>query len=82
MQLIPATASRFGVENTWDPEQNLHGGMAYLRWLLDHFDGDVKLALAGYNAGEGAVERHGGIPPYAETQAYVKRIIKRIGGQT
>lgn len=82
MQLIPATAARFGVENTWDPEQNLHGGMAYLRWLLDHFDGDVKLALAGYNAGEGAVERHGGIPPYAETQAYVKRIIKRIGGQS
>lgn len=82
MQLIPATAARFGVEDTWDPEQNLHGGMAYLRWLLDHFNGDVKLALAGYNAGEGAVERHGGIPPYAETRAYVKRIIKRIGGQS
>ena len=82
MQLIPATAARFGVDNVWDPEQNLHGGMAYLRWLLDHFDGDVKLALAGYNAGEGAVERHGGIPPYAETRAYVKRIINRIGGQS
>jgi soluble lytic murein transglycosylase-like protein len=81
MQLIPATASRFGVEDVWDPEQNLHGGMAYLRWLLDHFDGDVKLALAGYNAGEKAVEHHGGIPPYAETQAYVKRIIELIGGQ-
>jgi len=82
MQLIPATASRFGVEDVWDPEQNLNGGMAYLRWLLDHFDGDVKLALAGYNAGEGAVEKHGGVPPYAETQAYVERIIKRIGGRT
>jgi len=80
MQLIPATASRFGVEDVWDPEQNLNGGMAYLRWLLDHFDGDVELALAGYNAGEKAVERHGGIPPYEETQDYVKRIIKRVGG--
>ena len=82
MQLIPATASRFGVKDAWDPEQNLHGGMAYLRWLLDHFDGDVKLALAGYNAGEGAVERHGGVPPYNETQNYVKKIIRRIGGQS
>jgi hypothetical protein len=82
MQLIPATASRFGVKNVWDPEQNLRGGMAYLRWLLDHFDGDVKLALAGYNAGEKAVERHGGIPPYDETQKYVKKIIRRIGGRS
>lgn len=82
MQLIPATASRFGVKDVWDPEQNLRGGMAYLRWLLDHFDGDVKLALAGYNAGENAVERHGGIPPYNETQNYVKKIIGRIGGQS
>jgi hypothetical protein len=82
MQLIPATASRFGVKDVWDPEQNLRGGMAYLRWLLNHFDGDVKLALAGYNAGERAVERHGGIPPYDETQSYVKKIIKRIGGQS
>jgi membrane-bound lytic murein transglycosylase MltF len=63
----------------WDPEQNLRGGMAYLRWLLKHFKGDVKLALAGYNAGEKAVERHGGVPPYRETQAYVKRIMKRVG---
>ena len=82
MQLIPATASRFGVKDVWDPEQNLRGGMAYLRWLLDHFDGDVKLALAGYNAGEKAVERHGGVPPYNETQNYVKKIIRRIGGQS
>ena len=78
MQLIPATAERFGVQDAWDPEQNLRGGMAYLRWLLARFKGDVNLALAGYNAGEGAVERHGGIPPYAETRAYVTRIIGRI----
>jgi soluble lytic murein transglycosylase-like protein len=81
MQLIPATAERFGVNDVWDPEQNLRGGMAYLRWLLDHFDGDVKLALAGYNAGEKAVERHGGVPPYKETQSYVKRIMRRLGAQ-
>lgn len=78
MQLIPATAARFGVEDAWDPEQNIRGGMAYLSWLLKYFDGDVKLALAGYNAGEGAVERHGGIPPYRETRNYVSRIIARI----
>lgn len=78
MQLIPATAERFGVQDIWDPVQNMRGGMAYLRWLLDHFDGDRELALAGYNAGEGAVRRHGGIPPYPETQAYVKRIIARL----
>lgn len=78
MQLIPETAARFGVEDTWDPEQNLRGGMAYLSWLLDHFEGDIELALAGYNAGEGAVERHGGIPPYRETRNYVSRIIGRI----
>jgi soluble lytic murein transglycosylase-like protein len=78
MQLIPATAQRFGVEDVWDPEQNLRGGMSYLRWLLDHFDGNVKLALAGYNAGEQAVRRYRGIPPYAETQAYVERISRRL----
>ncbi|MGB5568368.1 MAG: lytic transglycosylase domain-containing protein, partial [Sedimenticolaceae bacterium] len=59
--------------------QNLRGGMAYLRWLVKRFDGDLELALAGYNAGEAAVERHGGIPPYAETQANVGRILKRYG---
>jgi soluble lytic murein transglycosylase-like protein len=78
MQLIPATAERFGVDDVWDPEQNLRGGMSYLRWLLDHFDGDIKLALAGYNAGEQAVRRHRGIPPYAETRAYVERISRRL----
>jgi soluble lytic murein transglycosylase-like protein len=79
MQLIPATAERFGVTNVWDPEQNLRGGMAYLRWLMEHFNGDVELVLAAYNAGEGAVKRHGGIPPYAETRAYVARIMRRLG---
>jgi len=76
MQLIPATAKRFGVEDVWDPLDNLRGGMAYLRWLLDHFDGDETLALAGYNAGEGAVRRHRGVPPYAETRAYVKKVTR------
>ena len=78
MQLIPETAERFGVQNVWDPEQNLRGGMAYLRWLMAHFGGDLELVLAAYNAGEGAVQRHGGIPPYAETQQYVKRVIGRL----
>jgi len=78
MQLIPATAQRFGVRDVWDPEENLRGGMAYLRWLLERFDGDLELALAGYNAGEGAVERHGGIPPYRETRDYVARVVGRL----
>lgn len=79
MQLIQGTADRFGVQNVWDPVQNLRGGMAYLRWLLAYFRGDVQLALAGYNAGENAVDRNGGVPPYAETQAYVARILQRYG---
>lgn len=81
MQLIPATAERFGVRDTLDPVQNLRGGMAYLRWLLAFFQGDIRLALAGYNAGEGAVLKYQGIPPYAETQTYVKRVL-RIYGRT
>lgn len=76
MQLIPLTALRFGVEDIKHPLQNLHGGMAYLRWLLDHFKGDLTLALAGYNAGEGAVERYHGVPPYRETQRYVKLVFR------
>ncbi|MDQ2695480.1 MAG: transglycosylase SLT domain-containing protein [Pseudomonadota bacterium] len=79
MQLIPDTAARFGVRNSLDPLQNLHGGMAYLRWLLAYFQGDVRLALAGYNAGEKAVERYRGIPPYAETRAYVAAIVRAYG---
>lgn len=74
MQLIPATAERFGVTDVYDPAQNITGGVKYLAWLLNRFDGDVRLATAGYNAGEGAVDRHGGVPPYAETQVYVERV--------
>lgn len=74
MQLIPETAQRFGVANVFDAEDNIRGGMKYLRWLLAHFDGDVTLALAGYNAGEGAVRQYGGIPPYRETQDYVVKV--------
>ncbi len=74
MQLMPDTATRFGVENPFDPAQNLRGGIRYLQWLLRRFDGDVALTLAAYNAGEGAVQRHKGVPPYAETQAYIEKI--------
>jgi soluble lytic murein transglycosylase-like protein len=74
MQLMPQTASRFGVTNAFDPEQNLRGGMTYLAWLIEQFRGDLDLALAGYNAGEGAVEQYRGIPPYQETREYVRRI--------
>lgn len=78
MQLMPGTAMRFGVTNIFDPRQNIEGGARYMRFLLDRFDGDVNLALAGYNAGEGAVEKYGWrIPPYAETQEYVRRISRR-----
>lgn len=75
MQLIPETAERFGVRDVWSPEQNARGGLAYLRWLLDRFGGDVTLASAAYNAGEGSVLQHGGVPPYAETREYVRRIL-------
>jgi hypothetical protein len=78
MQLMPQTAARFGVKNIWDPQQNIEGGARYMRFLLDLFAGDVRLALAGYNAGEGAVMKFGyNVPPYSETQEYVRRIGKR-----
>src|SRR2546425_2348575 len=78
MQLMPGTAIRYGVSNIFDPKQNIEGGARYLRFLLDRFDGDVNLTLAGYNAGEGAVEKYGWrIPPYSETQEYVRRISRR-----
>ncbi len=78
MQLMPFTAIRFGVKNIWDPKQNIEGGARYMRFLLDLFAGDVRLALAGYNAGEGAVMKYGyQVPPYNETQEYVRRIGRR-----
>lgn len=74
MQLIPATAVRFGVKNAYNPVDNLKGGLAYLRWLMAYFKGEVALVLGAYNAGEEAVERHRGIPPYRETINYVRQI--------
>ncbi len=79
MQLIPATAERFNVRNPYDASQNIRGGMAYLRWLLAYFEGDVALVAAAYNAGEGTVERYRGVPPYVETRAYVRRILAATG---
>jgi len=79
MQLMPATARRFAVENTVGTEANVAAGTKYLRWLLNRFDGDIKLALAGYNAGEGSVDKYDGIPPYPETQNYVRHITARYG---
>lgn len=74
MQLMPPTARRFGVSDSYDPSQNIRGGVQYLAWLLRRFNGNLTLAAAGYNAGEGAVDRHGGVPPYRETQRYVERV--------
>ena len=74
MQLMPATAARFGVTET-TPRENIRGGIEYLDWLMRHFEGDAVLALAGYNAGEGAVREHGGVPPYAETRDYVPKVL-------
>ncbi len=78
MQLMPGTAARYGVSNIFDPRQNIEGGARYMKFLLELFNGDVRLALAGYNAGEGAVMKYGyRIPPYSETQEYVRRISYR-----
>ena len=81
MQLIPGTAARFGVRNIKDPVQNIRGGMAYLRWLMAYFEGDINLVAAAYNAGERAVERYLGVPPYAETRLYVLKIRAALAGQ-
>ncbi len=75
MQLIPATASRFGVSDSTDPAQNIKGGVAYLSWLLKEFDNDPLMVLAAYNAGEGAVRSNQGVPPYAETRDYVPKVL-------
>jgi hypothetical protein len=80
MQLMPATARRYGVTNSFDPHENIRGGTAYLSDLLGMFDGDVVRTLAAYNAGEGAVQRYRGVPPYAETQEYVRRTMLVYGG--
>src|SRR5688500_13303596 len=79
MQLMPATAKRFGCEDRNDPVENVEAGTKYLRWLLKRFSGNVELALAGYNAGEGSVDKYNGIPPYNETRNYVRIIFKRYG---
>ncbi len=80
MQLMPFTARRFGVSDPFDPRQNIFGGVQYLRVLLDLFGGDVALAAAGYNAGENAVQRYRGVPPYRETRQYVQKVQARLGG--
>ncbi len=82
MQLIPETAERFGVRRIMDPRDNIRGGLAYLRWLLAYFEGDVVLVTAAYNAGEGAVVRYRGVPPYAETRQYVARVTGVFGKAT
>lgn len=79
MQLIPDTAKRFNVKNSYDPADNIRGGLAYLRWLTGYFAGDLIRVVAAYNAGEGAVDRHKGVPPYAETRMYVRRVLDLAG---
>jgi hypothetical protein len=78
MQLMPATAARFGVANSFDLSQNIHGGTRYLRWLLDHFERDPERSVAAYNAGEGNVEKYEGVPPFRETVEYVRRVAKHV----
>ena len=79
MQLIPSTARRFGVSDSFNPLENIQGGAKYLKYLLDLYNGNYPLALAAYNAGEGAVAKYGGVPPYAETRNYLVRVQKQLG---
>jgi soluble lytic murein transglycosylase-like protein len=79
MQMMPATAKRFGLKDPFDATTNVEAGTKYLKWLLKRFNGDVSLALAGYNAGEGSVDKYKGMPPYSETQDYVKKIVATYG---
>lgn len=81
MQLVPATARRFGVNDVFDPVENILGGAKYLKYLLELYGGDYKLALAAYNAGEGNVSKYGGIPPFPETRNYVEAVSKRLAAQ-
>lgn len=78
MQLIPSTARRFGVSNTFDPLENIRGGVKYLRFLLDYYQGDYAKAIAAYNAGENAVDKYHGIPPFAETRNYVAQVARNL----
>lgn len=85
MQLIPATAQRFGVKNSYDPNENIRGGIKYLNWLHDRYNGDLQKVAAAYNAGEGRVDQYGGVPPFKETQGYVKKVLgtyQKHKGQT
>ena len=79
MQLMPGTASTLGVVDRFDPRESIRGGVRHLRYLLERYQGSVALALAAYNAGEGAVDAHRGMPPYPETQQYVQRVLQRAG---
>ena len=79
MQLIPDTAARFGVKDSYDPKSNIRGGVSYLRFLLDRYKGNLEKTIAAYNAGEGKVDQYKGIPPYKETKQYVKNVLRIYG---